>query len=108
MERISFTSTSSSRVSKYLVRTVLELGKHLSIEDAPNYYGLSWSTVNCIEKIHLKKKYKHINLREVKAIGIDEIFMDKMLGHKGGGVTIVRDLEIGTVLEVVQAKRGLH
>jgi transposase len=105
MERIPFTSTSSSRVTKHLVRTVLELRKHMSIKAVANYYGLSWTTVKDIEKSHLKKKYKHVNLREVKAIGIDEIFMGKTLGYKGY-LTIVRDLETGAVLEVAQGKKG--
>ena len=71
----------------------------MSIKAVANYYGLSWSTIKDIEKSHLKKKYKHVNLREVKAIGIDEIFMGKTLGYKGY-LTIVRDLETGAVLDV--------
>ena len=105
MERIPFTSTQSSRVTKHLVRTIVALRKHMSIKAVANYYELPWATVKDIEKNHLKQKHQHVNLREVKAMGIDEIFMGKTLGEKGY-LTIVRDLETGAVLEVAKGKKG--
>jgi|SaaInlV_165m_DNA_3_1040750.scaffolds.fasta_scaffold25502_1 transposase len=105
MESIQFTSSAVSRVSRCLERTVLDLRKHMSIKAAANYFGLPWATVKNIEKRSLKKKYKCIKLRDVTAIGIDEVFMGKTLGYKGY-LTIVRDLNSGAVLFVGQGKKG--
>ena len=105
MEKIQFTSSPESRVSRCLERTLLELRKHMSIKAAANHYGLPWATVKNIEKEHLTKKYKCIKLKDVIAIGIDEVFMGKKLGDKGY-LTIVRDLDTGAVLFVGKGKKG--
>lgn len=105
MEKILFTSSSSSRLSKQLERTLLDLRKHMSIKAAAEYYGVAWHTVKEIEKSHLKKKYLYVDLKSVSAIGIDEIFMGQSLGDKGY-LTIVRDLHTGAVLYVGKGKKG--
>ena len=58
-----------------------------------------------LEKKHLQKKYKTIRLKDVSAIGIDEVYMGKTIGEKGY-LTIVRDLQSGAVLHVGQGKKG--
>jgi transposase len=105
METVQFTSSSKSRVSKQLERTLLDLRRHLSIKAAADYYGVAWSTVKNIEKKHLIKKFKRIDLKDVEAIGIDEIHMGQTIGEKGY-LTIVRDLHTGAVLYVGQGKKG--
>ena len=105
MEALQFTSSISSRVTKSLERTVLELRKEMSIKALSKYLGLHWDTVKNIEKKHLKRKYKTIRLTDVKAIGIDEVYMGKQTGNKGY-LTIVRDLGSGAVLFVGQGKSG--
>ena len=105
MENIQFLSASTSRVSKCLERTVLELWKHMCIKAVADHYDLHWSTVKNIEKKHLHKKYKYIPLKNVKSIGIDEVHMGKKLGEKGY-LTIVRDLDSGAVLFVGKGKKG--
>lgn len=62
--------------------------------------GLSWDTVKEIEKSNLKRKFKHISLKGVNIIGIDEVYM----GSKMGYLTIVRDLESGRVLYIGNGK----
>ena len=64
------------------------------------HVGLDWRTVKEIEKNHLSIKYKRIRLKDVRIIGIDEIYIGK--GYK----TIVRDLESGAVLFVGVGKGG--
>ena len=87
MEGIQFTSASTSRVSKYL------------------------------EKKYLNKKHKVIRLKDVEAIGIDEVYMGKKFGRKydeknddkdkmNGYLTIVRDLRSGAVIFVGKGKKG--
>jgi len=73
----------------------------MSIKDVAVFLGLHWDTVKDIEKKHLKKKFSKIRLKDVKVIGIDEL-------HTGDGfITIVRDLESGSVLHVGDGKGGV-
>jgi transposase len=84
-----------------MARTVLELRPKMSIKDVAVFLGLHWDTVKDIEKKHLKKKFSKIRLKDVKVIGIDEL-------HTGDGfITIVRDLESGSVLHVGDGKGGV-
>jgi len=99
MENLPFTSSSKTHITKALERAVIELREHMSISAVANYYGLDWRLVKNLEKAHLKRKYAHISLREVKYIGVDEIYV----GHKNYK-TIVRDLNSGSVLHVGDGK----
>ncbi|MBC8246269.1 MAG: ISL3 family transposase [Deltaproteobacteria bacterium] len=105
MENISFIASQQRRVSTSLERTVIDLRNHMSIKAIAGHYDLHWDTVKNIEKSHLKEKYKTIAMADVKAIGIDEVFMGKTIGEKGY-LTIVRDLHSGAVLHVGQGKKG--
>ena len=113
MEETQFISASTSRVSKYLERLVVDLRQHMSISAVANHYRLHWETVKNIEKKHLEKKYRVIHLKNVEAIGIDEVYMGKKFGKKDdekdeikGYLTIVRDLNSGAVLFVGKGKKG--
>ncbi len=53
-----------------------------------------------IEKAWLEKKYKKIRLKDVSILGIDEVYLGKILGY----ITICRDLESGAVLYVGKGK----
>ena len=68
METIQFTSSPESRISKSFERTLLELRQHMSIKAAADYFGVAWSTVKNIEKRHLTKKFKRIDINDVKDI----------------------------------------
>jgi transposase len=72
----------------------------MSITDTANFLGLHWGTVKDIEKRYLQNKYAKIRLRDVKVIGVDELYT----GHDF--ITIVRDLESGSVLHVGAGKGG--
>lgn len=106
LEKIRFTPGSHCRYSSSLARSVLELRRHMSIKAVAEHYGLHWGTVKNIEKTHLGQKFKYINLKEVTAIGIDEVFMGRKFGDKenNGYLTIVRDLESGAVLFVGEGR----
>ena len=113
MENIQFISASTSRVSKYLERLVVELRQHMSIKAVAAHYDLHWGTVKNIEKKYLKKKHKKVLLKDVESIGIDEVFMGKKFGKKDddkneikGYLTIVRDLKSGAVVFVGKGKKG--
>ena len=74
----------------------------MSISAVAQYLELHWNTVKEIEKHRLRKKYRHIKLSKVTAIGIDEVH----IGRKFGFFTIVRDLIDGRTLFVGEGKNA--
>ena len=102
-ERLNFLSHPKARITKSLERTVIELRAHMSISAIAGYFGLDWRTVKDSEKRHLEKKYRHIRLRDVRVIGIDEIFVTRRKDVEKY-ITVVRDLESGAVLFVGRGK----
>ncbi len=74
----------------------------MSIAAVAELTGLHWDTVKNIEKVYLAKKYARVSLRSVRRLGIDEVY----LGRKFGFITVVQDLESGTVLFVGKGKGG--
>jgi len=98
-EKLDFLPEEKVHYTKQLARTIIELRPEMTIQAIAKHFGLSWNTVKEIEKRHLKKKYKRINLKKVKNIGIDEIH----IGQEGF-LTIVRDLKSGSVLHVGKGK----
>jgi len=99
MEQLPFLPSAHARYTRALARTVIELRPEMSISALAEYFDLHWTTVKEIEKDHLKIKYKHIPLKDVKVIGIDEIYIGNMKFF-----TIVRDLESGAVLHIGKGK----
>ncbi len=49
----------------------------MSIQDVAELTGLSWDTVKGIHKTHLRRKYKSFNLKKVRHIAIDEVYLGK-------------------------------
>lgn len=97
-ESLSF-ADEHKRYSHKLARYVIELRAQMTIAAVANLTGLNWKTVKDIEKYYLEKKYKKVVLKDVTAIGIDEIHLGKW-GYK----TIVIDLETGAVLHIGQGR----
>lgn len=85
--------------TRALGRYVLELARHMTISDVAKHLGLSWDLVKSIQKRHLEKKYGNPNLRKLKRIAIDEIFVGKR-----GYLTIVLDVLSGAVVFVGDGK----
>lgn len=98
-ERLDFLPELKVHYTKQLARTIIELRPEMTIQGISKHFGLSWNTVKEIEKRHLKKKYKKVRLKNVKYIGVDEIY----IGAEGF-LTIVRDLETGAVLHIGDGK----
>lgn len=89
------------RHTKAVERSVIDLRREMSIKATAKFFGLDWRATKDIEKRHLKTKFRRIRLRDVRIIGIDEIYVGKKK-YK----TIVRDLRSGAVLFVGQGKGG--
>jgi len=66
------------------------------------FYDLDWKTVKDCEKRYLEKKFTYVLLKDVKVIGIDELYVKTQGNEKY--ITIVRDLESGAVLFVGDGK----
>lgn len=94
-------SAKYARHTKALERSVIELRQEMSIKAVAEFVGLDWRAVKEIEKQRLGKKYKHVVLKDVRIIGIDEIYVGRRKFK-----TIVRDLESGAVLFVGDGKGG--
>ncbi len=103
VEKLPFLSSSKSRITKELERSIIELRGEMSINAVAGFFNLPWRTVKNVEKRHLKKKYRKIKLKNVRIIGIDEIFVSRKKGVEKY-LTIVRDLESGAVLYVGKGK----
>lgn len=101
-EKIPFLSSSKSRITKSLERTIIELRSKMSITDIADYFDVNWKTVKDCEKKFLEKKFKRISLKDVKIIGMDELYVKSQGKEKY--ITIVRNLENGAVLHVGDGK----
>lgn len=67
-----FISLPASGYTHRLARLVIELLHRMTIKDVAHYLGLSWDTVKDIHKNYLNHKFSHIDIKDVKHIGIDE------------------------------------
>ena len=74
----------------------------MSITDVTSFFDINWKPVKECEKKYLRKKFKHIPLKDVRIIGIDELFVRSRGREKY--ITIVRDLESGAVLHAGDGK----
>ena len=89
------------RMSKSFVNYVLDLLEFATIKDVADYLEMTWDTVKDLHKDHLRKKYKDIDLRDVKYISIDEISLSK--GHKY--MTVIADLKTGRILYSIEGRK---
>jgi len=86
--------------TRSLKRFVIDLCHIVSIQDVAELTGLSWDTVKEIHKTHLRRKYKSFNLKKVRHIAIDEVY----LGKKRKYITLVLDLRTGRVIHIGKGK----
>lgn len=78
----------------------------MTLRDVADLTGLNWDTVKDIAKRRLRRDYGRIDLRGVRYLSIDEIYVGKRRGY----YTLVMDLESGRILWVSQGrgKAGLQ
>ncbi|MBW2021155.1 MAG: ISL3 family transposase [Deltaproteobacteria bacterium] len=86
--------------TRSLERFVVDLCRVMSIQDVAELTALGWDTVKEIHKRHLRQKYKSFNLKRVRHIAIDEVY----LGKKRRYITIVLDLRTGRVIHIGKGK----
>jgi transposase len=73
----------------------------MTISDVAKHLGLGWDLIKSIQKRYLEKKYGNPNIRELKRIAIDEIYVGKR-----GYLTVVLDVLSGAVVFVGDGKGG--
>lgn len=86
--------------TKSFERYVLELSRHMTIQDVARHLGVSWDVVKDIQKRYLSKHYSRPRLKDLKLIAIDEISIGR--GHRY--LTVVLDLLTGAVVFVGDGK----
>jgi transposase len=81
-------------------RYVLELSRHMTIQDVARHLQVSWDVVKDIQKRSLQRRFQSIPLRHLRQIAIDEISIGR--GHRY--LTVVLDLLSGAVVFVGDGK----
>ena len=87
--------------TRALGRYVIDLARYMTISDVAKHLGLGWDLIKSIQKRYLEKKYGHPNIRQLKRIAIDEIYVGKR-----GYLTVVLDVLSGAVVFVGDGKGG--
>ncbi|MDQ6991281.1 MAG: ISL3 family transposase [Mariprofundaceae bacterium] len=99
--RIRF-ANGSVRYTRRFRTLVLILSRHMTIKAVADYLHVGWDLVKDIQKKHLLRRYGRPNIRKLKRIAIDEIYMGKGSGY----LTVVLDLQRGVVVHVGNGKSG--
>ena len=86
--------------TKAFERYVLDLSKSMTISDIARHLAISWDIVKDIQKRNLEKRFKHLPLKKLRMIAIDEISIGK--GHRY--LTVVLDLVSGAVVFIGEGK----
>ena len=81
---------------------MLSLSKHMTIKSVATFLRIGWDVVKEIQKEYLTRHYSRPNIRKLKRIAIDEVFM----GKKTGYLTVVLDLQKGEAVYVGEGKSG--
>jgi len=89
------------RYTRKLEELVDQLSRVMTLRDVAELTALDWDTVKEIAKRRLRRDYGRINLKGVRYLSIDEIYV----GRRRGYYTLVMDIESGRILWV-RAGRG--
>jgi transposase len=94
------------RYTRKLEGLVEQLSRLMTLRDVAGLTGLNWDTVKDIVKRRLRRDYGRIDLKGVRYLSIDEIYVGKQRGY----YTLVMDLESGRILWVSpgRGKAGLQ
>jgi transposase len=86
--------------TKSFERYVVELSRHMTIQDVALHLDVGWDLVKEIQRRYLVKKFSRPQLKRLKQIAIDEISIGK--DHRY--LTVVLDLLTGAVVFVGEGK----
>jgi transposase len=93
------------RYTRKLEKLVEQLSRLMTLLDVADLTTLNWDTVKAIVKRRLRRDYGRIDLKRVRYLSIDEIYVGKR-----GYYTLGMDIESGRILWVSQGrgKAGLR
>ena len=103
-EKLPFITSDKSRITRALEWQIFELRANMSLSAVADWLDLDWSCVKRAEKRILAAKYKTIDLKHSRIIGIDELYVFSHEKSDRKYITIVRDMESGAVLNVSRGK----
>ena len=83
-------------------RFVIELSRHMTMRDVARHLGVGWDLVKDIQKRNLERRFRHVRLKDLRLIAIDEISIGR--GHRY--LTIVLDLSTGAVVYIGDGKEA--
>ena len=94
------------RYTRKLEKFVDQLSRLMTLRDVAALTALCWDTVKEIVKRRLRRDYGRIDLKGLRYLSIDEIYVGKQRGY----YTLVMDLESGRILWVSpgRGKAGLR
>ena len=105
-EKIPFLTSRKARVTRAFEWEMYELRANMSISAVAEWLDIDPDTVKEAEKRILKAKYKRIDLKKTRIIGIDELYVFSRARSDRKYITVVRDMESGAVLNVSRGKGG--
>lgn len=97
--RVTFADARKSYTRSF-ERYVLELCRHMTIQDIARHLSVSWDVIKGIQKRYLIRHFSRPRLKDLKRIAIDEISIGK--GHRY--LSVVLDLISGAVVFVGEGK----
>ena len=86
--------------TRAFARYVLELSRHMTIQDVAHHLNVGWDMVKEIQKQDLQRRFSAPPVKHLRQIAIDEICIGR--GHRY--LTVVLDLESGAVVFVGKGK----
>lgn len=88
--------------TRSLERYVLDLSRHMTIQDVAEHLQVSWDTVKEIQANNLQRRFGKPKLHQLQQIAIDEISIGKGQRY----LTVVLNLLTGAVIFVGDGKGG--
>lgn len=103
-ERVAFAAYKNARITRLLAKKLLARAADVSMKSLAEEYRVSWRTVRDAIEEGLRKRYRRRDYSKVRNIGVDELYVFR---HERPGrrfITIVRDQDVGSVLDVARGK----
>ena len=103
-ERVAFAAYKNARITRLLAKKLLARAADVSMKSLAEEYRVSWRTVRDAIEEGLRKRYRRRDYSKVRNIGVDELYVFR---HERPGrrfITIVRDQDAGSVLDVARGK----
>ena len=105
-EKIPFLASPKARVTRAFEWEMFELRSQMSITAVSEWLDIDPDTVKDAEKRILDARYRRVDLKGVRMIGIDELYVFGNERSNRKYITVVRDMETGAVLNVSRGKGG--